>query len=65
MYSGKYNICSAIKYHYYVSPKNESNNIIVSLQTIISGNFNVICYYSEDVVPSYLGSISHKYFNTI
>ena len=41
-------------YHYYVLQKNESNNKILYLRTIINGNVNVICYDSKGVVMSYL-----------
>ena len=41
-----------IHFHYSVSPKNKSNNTIVSLRKEIIGNMNVICYDSYDVVPS-------------
>ena len=40
-----------INSHYYVLQKTKSNNTMVSLSTRINGNFNVICYYSNDVVP--------------
>ena len=43
--------------HYYVSPKNKSNNTILSPRKIINVNVNIICYDSNDVVPSSLRSI--------
>ena len=47
------------------SSKNKSNNIIVSLGTIINGNVNVLCCDSDDVVSSYLRSISKQYFSSL
>ena len=54
-----------INSHYYSSPKNKSNNTIVSLRKIINGDINVIFFYSKDVVPSSLRSISYKGFSKI
>ena len=41
---GNYYFPITINSHYSVSPKNKSNNTILSLRTIINGNFNVKCY---------------------
>ena len=41
--------------------KKKSDNKIVSLRTRIDNNNNVLCYDSEDVVPSSLRSSSQKY----
>ena len=64
---GNYFFPISINYHYYVLQKNKPNNTILSLRKIInvSVNFNVICYYSKDVVPSFIRSISHKYYSTL
>ena len=40
-------------------------NITVSLGTIINDNVNIICYYSEDVVPLSLRPISRKDFSSL
>ena len=60
---GTYYFPININSNHYVYPKNESNNTILSLKTIINGNVNLISYDSNDVVPSSLISISQKYFS--
>ena len=40
-----------INSRYYVLQRTKSINTIVSLRKIISGNVNVLCYDSKDVVP--------------
>ena len=45
--------------------KNKSNNTIISLRKISNGNVHVIWYNSNDIVPPYLCSISHNYYNTL
>ena len=40
---GTYYFPININFHSYVSPKNKSNNTIVSLRKIINVNINVIC----------------------
>ena len=54
-----------INYNYFISPKNKSNDTIESLRKIINSNINIICYYSKDVVPYYLGSIPQKHFSLL
>ena len=44
---------------------NKSNNMSVSLRTIINGNVNVICYYLKYAVPPFLRSISQDYYSTL
>ena len=39
---------------YYVYPKNKSNDTIESMREIINVRANVICYYYNDGIPSYL-----------
>ena len=51
-----------INSHYYYSSKNESNNTIVSLRTIINSNVNVGYYDSNDIVISSLRTIEIIYF---
>ena len=46
-------------------PKNKSNDTIVSLRKTINGKINVICYYSRDVFPYSLISISQKDFSSL
>ena len=53
-----------INSHYYVLHL-KTNNKILSLGTIINGNAKVIFNYSNDIVPSYLRSISQKDFSTL
>ena len=43
----------------------KTNNTIVSLITIINDKINVICYDSNDVVTSYLRSISRIYLGSL
>ena len=43
----------------------KTNNTIVSLITIINDKINVICYDSNDVVTSYLRSISQIYLGSL
>ena len=45
--------------------KSKSNNTIISLRKTSNGNVHVICYYSKDIVPPYLCSISQNYYNTL
>ena len=47
---------------YYVSPENKSNNTIVSLRKMINIDVNVKCYDYNDVVTSFLRTISHNDF---
>ena len=54
---GTYYFPININSHYYVSPKNKSNNTILHLRIIINGNVNVKFYDYNDVVPSYLITI--------
>ena len=65
-------LCKEIHYlpitinsRYYVSPKNKSNNTIVSLREIINGNIDVKCYYYYYVVPLSLRAISHNYIRSL
>ena len=48
---GTYYFPININSHYYVAPKNKSNNTFLTLRTIINGNVNIICYDLKDVVP--------------
>ena len=54
-----------INSHYYVLQETKSINAVVYLRTIINGNANVIFYYSKDVVPLCLRSISHNGYITL
>ena len=65
VYEGTYYFTININSHYYLSPKDNPNNTIVSLGEIIDGNVSVTCYDYNDVVPSYLISISHKDFSLL
>ena len=51
VFEGNYYFPININFHYYVSPKNKSNNMIVYPMKIINGNVYVVCYDSNDVVP--------------
>ena len=54
-----------INSNYYISPKNKSNNTVVSLRKIINSNSNMKSYNSNDAVPLSLRSISQNVFSTL
>ena len=54
---GNYFFLVNINSLYYFLPNNKSINTIVSKRTNISGNFNVICYDLNDVLPPCIQSI--------
>ena len=60
--NGTYYFSININFHYFVSPKNKSNNIIVFLRKIINDNANVKCHDSNDGFKSSLILIPQKYF---
>ena len=62
---GTYYFPINFKYYYYISSKNKSNNTILFLRKILNGNVNVIFYDYNDVVTSFLISISQKYFGSL
>ena len=45
--------------------KKKSIITIVSLNALINGDVNIICYDLKYVVPLCLGYISHNYYNTL
>ena len=53
-----------INYRYYYLQRTKYINAIVSLRKISNGSVNVIFYYSKDVLPPCLRSISHHCCNT-
>ena len=52
-----------INYRYYVLQGTKYINTIAYLRTTINWNFNRIFYYSKDIVPTCLRSISHNDYN--
>ena len=65
IFEGTYLFPVNIYYFYYFLQKNKSINMIFFSRTIINGNFNVIFYYSKNILPPCLSSFSHKYYNTL
>ena len=64
VFQGTYFSPININSHFSVLQK-KTNNTSVSLNTIINGNVNVICYDSKDFVLPYLRSISQNDYSAL